>query len=95
VAALRGKVTVQPDVAVDPAQCDLVVRLKDGRSVSRHIQNVIGSLNNPLSDTALEAKFFDLTDGILSRPQATRLAETCWTIEKLDDAGVLARQAAA
>jgi hypothetical protein len=52
-------------------------------------------LNNPLSDTALEAKFFDLTDGILLRPQATRLAETCWTIEKLDDAGVLARQAAA
>jgi len=94
VSALRGKVSVQADATVDPAQCDLVVRLKDGRSFSRHIQNVIGSLNNPLSDTALEAKFFDLTDGILSRSQATRLAETCWTIEKQDDAGVLARQAA-
>jgi hypothetical protein len=52
-------------------------------------------LEQPLNDAALEAKFFDLTAGILFRPQATRLAETCWMIEKLGDAGALARQAAA
>jgi 2-methylcitrate dehydratase PrpD len=94
VAGLRAKVSVQPDPAVDPAQCDLTIRLKDGRSFRRHIQNVIGSLKNPMSDKALEAKFFDLADGILPAAQARRLVDLCWKIEKAADAAAIARQAA-
>jgi len=93
VTALRAKVIVQPDAAVDPAQCDLAIRLKDGRTFRRHIQNALGSLKNPMSDKALEAKFFDLADGILPAAQARQLAQACWTIEKSPDAGALARQA--
>ncbi len=90
VAGLRAKVSVQSDAAVDPAQCDLTIRLKDGRLLHRHIQNVIGSLENPMTDKALEAKFFDLADGILPAAQAHRLADACWRIEKSPDAGALA-----
>jgi 2-methylcitrate dehydratase PrpD len=93
VTALRAKVIVQPDAAVDPAQCDLAIRLKDGRTFRRHIRNALGSLKNPMSDKALEAKFFDLADGILPAAQARQLAQACWTIEKSLDAGALARQA--
>jgi len=94
VIALRGKVSVRTDKAVDPAQCDLVVKLKDGRALSRHIQDAIGSLKKPMTDATLEAKFLDLADGILPKPQARALIQTCWTIDKLADAGTLALGAA-
>ena len=94
VIALRRKVSVLSDAAVDPAQCDLTVRLQDGRSYSRHIQDVIGSLKNPMSDQALETKFFGLTEGILRNAQARRLLEECRTIDQAPDAGAVARIAA-
>jgi 2-methylcitrate dehydratase PrpD len=94
VAALRKLVTVKTDPAVSASQCDLIVRIKDGRIFSRHIESAIGSLGKPMSDAALQTKFLGLCDGILSRAQATALIERCWTIEREADAGVLARAAA-
>jgi 2-methylcitrate dehydratase PrpD len=94
IIALRRKVSVLTDASVDPAQCDLTVKLQDGRSFSRHIQDVIGSLKKPMSDQALETKFFSLADGILPNAQARRLLDQCWTIDKAPDAGMLARIAA-
>lgn len=94
VIALRKLVSVKTDPAVSTAQCDLIVRLKDGRVFSRHIDTAIGSLEKPMSDTALEAKFLDLSETILPRAQAQGLMEQCWKIEQQPDAGALARAAA-
>jgi hypothetical protein len=43
----------------------------------------------------LEAKVSGLVSGILSDDRARRLIELCWTAERLDDAGDIARAAAA
>ena len=94
MTALRRKVTVHVDPGVDAAECTLVIRLKDGRSLSRHIEHAIGSQQNPLSDAALEAKFIDLADGILAKDQARRVMNMCWGMEKAADAGALASAAA-
>lgn len=90
VIALRRKVTVHLDPAVGTAQCDLIVRMTDGRTLSRHIEHAIGSLEKPMSDAALDAKFLDLADGILSPVQARALIQKCRAIEQLPDAGSLA-----
>ncbi len=95
ILRLRKLVTVRTDPAVSAAQCDLIVRLKDGRVLSRHIETAIGSTQKPMSDAALEAKFLDLSDGILPRPQAEKLIQLCWQIERQDEASALARGAAA
>ena len=92
--ALRKLVTVKTDPAVSTAQCDLIVRLKDGRVFSRHIETAIGSLEKPMSDAALQTKFLDLSETILPRAQAQGLMEQCWKIEQQPDAGALARAAA-
>jgi 2-methylcitrate dehydratase PrpD len=94
IVSLRKLVTVQTDPAVSAAQCDLIIRLKDGRVLSRHIETAIGSVQKPMSDAALEAKFLDLSDGILPRPQADRLMQQCRQIDRQADAGALARAAA-
>jgi 2-methylcitrate dehydratase PrpD len=95
VVALRHKVTVHPDAKVGAAQCTLVVKLKDGRTLTRPIEHAIGSLEKPMSDAALEAKFTDLADGILPKDQCRRVMDMCWGIEKLSDAGALAEAAQA
>jgi 2-methylcitrate dehydratase PrpD len=94
VIALRRKVSVHPDPQVGTAQCDLIVRLKGGRTLSRHIEHAIGSLEKPMSDAALEVKFLDLADGILAPGQAQALIQECRAIEHQSDAGSLASAAA-
>ena len=79
---------------VPTQQSDLTVRLKDGRVLSRHIENAIGSLEKPMSDAALEAKFADLAAGVLPQSQTQTLMRLCWTIERAADVGAVARAAA-
>ena len=93
VVALRRKITVQTDPAVMPQKSDLSVTLADGRVLTCHVENAIGSTANPLSDKALETKFLDLADGILPHAQTERLMTHCWNIEMLADAGVLGAEA--
>ncbi len=93
VVALRRKVIVHTDPKVGAAQCTLVVKLKNGSSLTGIIGHAIGSLEKPLSDAALEAKFTELADGILPRDQTRRVMDMCWGIEKTADAGALAAAA--
>jgi hypothetical protein len=39
-----------------------------------------------MSDSALEAKFSDLAEGIRTAPQIRQLLDTCWGVEKLPGA---------
>jgi 2-methylcitrate dehydratase PrpD len=94
IVALRRKVVVQTDPMVMTQKCDLTVTLKDGRVLTRHIENAIGSLEKPLSDAALEAKFTGLAEGVLAPAQAQRLIGLCWGIETAPDAGRIAAAAA-
>jgi len=92
--ALRDKVLPVVDAAVKPEQVDLTIELADGRVLRRHIEHAVGSLENPMSDAALERKFQDLADGILPAMQAQQVVELCWRVESLTDAAQIARAAA-
>jgi 2-methylcitrate dehydratase PrpD len=71
----------------------MVVRLKDGRSFACHVKNAIGSLQNPMSDAALEAKFADLAEGILTPRRIQDLIALCWAVERAPDMNAIARAA--
>jgi 2-methylcitrate dehydratase PrpD len=94
VMGLRRKITVNTDGAIPAQKCDLTIRLKNGKVLTKHIENAVGSLEKPLSDAALEAKFADLADGILPRTQAQKLMQLCWSLEQAADAGAIAQAAA-
>jgi 2-methylcitrate dehydratase PrpD len=95
VAALRARVEVQTDAAVGAEQCDLVVELADGRRLARHVEHAVGSVQNPMSDTDLEAKLRDLATDVLPPARIGALIDSCWRISDLDDAAAIARAAAA
>jgi 2-methylcitrate dehydratase PrpD len=90
VVALRRKVTVRTDPGISPEKSDLIVRLKDGRVLSRHIDDAIGSLRRPMSNAALEAKFSDLVADVLPPPRARHVMGLCWSLETLPDVSAIA-----
>ena len=44
------------------------------------VEHAIGSLQNPMSDAQLEAKFRGLSDAILGTGQTSDLIKACWAI---------------
>jgi 2-methylcitrate dehydratase PrpD len=91
VLALRARVQPTVDSAIKPEQVVMTAVLKDGRQLPKRIDHAVGSLENPMSDRALEAKFADLADGILPAAQTRKLMDLCWNVEKLANAGDLVR----
>lgn len=91
VVALRDKVTATVEKGVHEDQVHVTIRLKNGKALEKHVEHAVGSLERPMSDADLEAKFRGLAEGILSRAEADRLIRLCWDIGKLKDAAEVAR----
>ncbi|SEO54508.1 2-methylcitrate dehydratase PrpD [Methylobacterium sp. ap11] len=94
VTALRAKVVPTVTPGVKPEQVDLTITLADGRTLTRHIEHAVGSVENPMSDADLERKFTDLADGILPEAQIRRVMSLCRDVANLKDAGKVARAGA-
>jgi 2-methylcitrate dehydratase PrpD len=93
VVALRKRIKATPDAKLRKIEARINVRLKDGRIVSRHVENALGTLARPMSDADLEAKCRGLTDGIISASQTDELIRLCWSVAALPDAGAIPRAA--
>ncbi len=76
---------------IDPAQVDMTIVLKDGRTLHRFIAHAIGSVEVPMTDKQLEDKFADLADGIILALSIERVMDACWNVESLTDAAEIAR----
>jgi 2-methylcitrate dehydratase PrpD len=90
IVALRDRVKTTVDPSIAEEQVRATVTLKDGRRIEKFIEHVVGSVERPLSDADLEAKFMGLVDGVLPQAQASRLRDLCWKIETLPSAAALA-----
>jgi 2-methylcitrate dehydratase PrpD len=93
IVALRSHVIPLADTSIKTEQVEMTIVLKDGRKLSKRIEHAVGSTEFPMSDSALEAKFADLADGILPKAQIARLMEACWNVEKLSSAAAVAKAA--
>jgi 2-methylcitrate dehydratase PrpD len=91
VVALRGRVNPVITPGIDPAQVDMTVVLKDGRQLHRFIEHAIGSVEKPMTDQQLEAKFTDLAEGIIPAPMIRRVMDACWNVESLPSAAEIAK----
>ncbi len=85
VAALRRKVVATVDDSIDEASADVTAVLTDGRRVHVFVEHAIGSLQRPMSDAALEAKFRGMSDEVIGEDKTARLIAACWAIAKASD----------
>lgn len=83
VIALRDRVAARVDEDVSEEEAFVSITLKDGRTFEKHIEHAIGSVENPMTNDSLEAKFLDQAQGVLPNARLTELIETCWDIESL------------
>ncbi len=80
MVALRRKVVATVDDSIDEASADVTAVLLDGRRVHVFVEHAIGSLQNPMSDMQLEAKFQGLSDAILGAGHTSELINACWAL---------------
>lgn len=92
--ALRRKVHIERDESIGRVQSRISITLEDGRRLERYVEHALGTLERPMSDADLEAKFRGLATGILSDRQCSEVIRLCWTVESLPDAGAIVRAAA-
>ena len=94
MVALRRKVVATVDDSIDEASADVTAVLKDGRRVHVFVEHAIGSLQNPMTDANLEAKFRGLSDPILGAAQTSELIKACWAVGKAANVAALVALAA-
>ena len=80
VVALRRKVVATADEKVREESADVTAILEDGREEHVFVEHSIGSLERPLSDADLEAKFHSLADAVIGRAKAAALIDACWKL---------------
>lgn len=85
VVALRNKVQATVDDGIDEAAAQVTAVLQGGRRVEVRVDHAIGSLQNPLSDAQLEAKFSSLVKPVLGQARSDEITKTCRTLASLAD----------
>jgi len=73
LVALRARIRAVADTAIGEAAADVTVTRKDGRKHHVLVEHAIGSLERPMSDADLAAKFHGLVDPILGQARASEI----------------------
>ncbi len=95
VRALRALIVATADAQLPEIAACATVTLKNGSTLEKRIDRVIGSAENPMSDGDLESKVRGLAQGVLATARIDALIATVWRIAELADVAALARAAAA
>ncbi|MBC7600388.1 MAG: MmgE/PrpD family protein [Polaromonas sp.] len=89
MVALRRKVVATVDDSIDEASADVTAVLTDGRRIHVFVKHAIGSLQNPMTDAMLEAKFRGMSDAVLGAAKTTALITGCWAVGGASDVRAL------
>lgn len=89
MVALRRKVVATVDDSIDEASADVTAVLTDGRRVHVFVEHAIGSLQNPMTDAMLEAKFHGMSDAVIGAAKTLSLIKACWAVGAAADVQTL------
>jgi 2-methylcitrate dehydratase PrpD len=85
VIALRGRVEAIGDARLRRDQAHVRIVMDDGREYEHAVEHAIGTLDNPLTDADLEAKFRSLSVAVLGGHATQSAIEMCWGLDELED----------
>jgi 2-methylcitrate dehydratase PrpD len=89
VVALRRKVSATADGSIAEAAVDVTAILHDGSRIRVLVEHAIGSLERPMTDADLEAKFSSLAEPILGVAKTRQLIAACWSLGQAADVSAL------
>lgn len=76
VTALRSKVEAIVDDSIDEASSDVTIETNDGRTLHVFVEHAVGSVEHPMTDEQLKAKFVDQSEPVIGKAKA----EQAWTL---------------
>jgi 2-methylcitrate dehydratase PrpD len=85
VVALRRRVIATVDAHIAEPSADVTAVLKNGQRVHVFVEHTIGSLERPMSDADLQAKFGELVAPVLGASAVRSLADAAWAIGDAPD----------
>jgi 2-methylcitrate dehydratase PrpD len=85
VLALRRKVEVETDPAFGKDEAKATIVGNSGERHEVHIPHASGTVDNPMSDAAIEAKFLGNATPVLGADRARRVVDLTWRLEALAD----------
>ncbi len=80
MVALRRKVVATVDDSIDEAAADITAVMQDGSRLHVRVEHAIGSLQNPMTDAQLEAKFHGLSDAVIGAARTKDLIQAAWRL---------------
>ncbi len=94
VAKVRAKINIEvvDGYRKDEAEATLITANGDKQTV--HIDHATGTVENPLTDTQLEAKYRANTEPVIGEARTAALAKLVWELDSLDDCRKLTAAAA-
>jgi 2-methylcitrate dehydratase PrpD len=84
VVALRQRVKATGDESVRLDEAYAEVRIA-GRRLSRHVAHASGTVDNPMSDEAIERKFRANAEPVIGAAKAQKAAELTWRLDSVSD----------
>jgi 2-methylcitrate dehydratase PrpD len=87
VLDLRKRITLYGDDALTAAlpsrQGILELKLKNGKTLHKHVKAVLGTAQNPMTRAQVDEKCYHLMAPILGAARARKLCDALWNIEKV------------
>ena len=80
VVELRRKIVATVDDRIDEASVDVTAILSGGKREHVFVEHAIGSLQRPMTDAQLEAKFEQLSEPVLGADKTRSLIAAAWKI---------------
>jgi 2-methylcitrate dehydratase PrpD len=91
IKRIRESTTATGDPSITEDQAHVEVELKDGRRLSKFVEQSLGNIHRPLTDKQLEEKFRDQAVLVLAADEVETIIQQCWKIDQLDDVGDMVR----
>ena len=84
VTALSRKVSVEFDDSIQTDQASACIVTSSGRH-ELTIDHATGTVRNPMTDEAIEAKFYANAEPVIGAERSRRISDSVWTLEKQSD----------
>jgi 2-methylcitrate dehydratase PrpD len=85
VVALRGKIEVTTDESFRKDQAHATLVTASGERVEAHVAHASGTVDNPMSDRAIENKFLANATPTVGDKRARQIAAMAWRLDQLTD----------
>ncbi|KAJ6519212.1 2-methylcitrate dehydratase [Mycena sanguinolenta] len=81
IVTVRDKISATADESLGVDETKITVYLKNGTTLTKHVQHAIGSVEVPMTPEQLEDKFVDQVSAVLGAEGAQSVSKACWTLQ--------------